>query len=98
MTSTLDLLRLEMLRLVDPVAPSLQNFRKYLDAPEFAGIPGVPWLRRLNGWTRSHTTINLAYEVGWGTFHRSAEQWFGEPNHAQFIMVGFRLNTTGGSS
>lgn len=87
--------RLETLRLVDAVAPSLQNFRKYLDAPEFADIPGVLWLRRLNRWTRTHTTINLAYEVGWGALHRSAEQWFGKPDHAQFIMVAFRLNTTG---
>jgi len=30
---------------------------------------------------------NLAYEVGMGVFHRTLEQWAGDPRRAQFIMI-----------
>ncbi len=79
--------RLIGLRLVDAILPSLQNFRKYLDHPDFGDLPGVSWLRRLNRLVTRSSLANLAYEVGMGVFHRTLEQWAGDPRRAQFIMI-----------
>jgi SAM-dependent methyltransferase len=81
--------RLLKLRLVDAILPSLQNFRKYLNHPDFSGLPGMTRLRRMNHWTTTNWMANAAYEVGMGIFHRTLEQWFGNPTYAQFILVAF---------
>jgi SAM-dependent methyltransferase len=75
------------LSLVDAIIPSLQNFRKYLEHPDFADLPGITKLRWLNRWTGSNRLANAAYEVGMGMFHRTIEQWLGDPKRAQFILV-----------
>lgn len=80
-------IRLTEIRLVDAILPSLQNFRKYLDHHEFGKLPGVARLQRLNRWVTSSHMVNAAYEVGMGMFHRTVEQWLGNPEHAQFIFV-----------
>jgi SAM-dependent methyltransferase len=82
-------LRLKELRLVDAVFPSVLNYRKYLCHPDFAGLRGVATVRRLESWTRRSAAVNAAYEVGMGLFHRTLEQWLGQPRHAQFILVSF---------
>lgn len=79
-----------VLRVVDALVPSLQNYRKYLSHPAFAELPGVTPLRRLNGLTTTNGVANALYEVGMGTFHHTVEQWFGPPQQAQFIMVAFQ--------
>ncbi len=77
----------DRLRLVDAIVPSLLNFRKYLDHPEFDGLPMTAPLRRLDRIERGSRVANAAYEVGMGTFHMTLEQWFGRPERAQFIYV-----------
>jgi SAM-dependent methyltransferase len=81
---------LERISLVDAVVPSLQNYRKYLSHPEFALIEGVSGLRRMDALVGASGIANAAYEVGMGVFHRTLEQWFGQPSRAQFILVAFR--------
>lgn len=82
-------------RLVDAIVPSLQNFRKYLNHPDFSDLPGVSWLRRINRWTTGSRAANAAYEVGMGAFHRTIEQWVGDPERSQFILVSL-VKTVGG--
>jgi SAM-dependent methyltransferase len=77
------------LRLVDALVPSRQNFRKYLAHPDFAELPGMRWLERLDRIGSAHPLANLAYEVGMGTLHLTAERWLGRPAFAQFVMVVF---------
>lgn len=83
--------RVRSLFLVDAIVPSLQNYRKYLSHPDFADFPGVGLVRQLNRITTSYGVANAVYEVGMGAFHQTAEQWFGDPKRAQFIMVTFQL-------
>ncbi len=81
---------LVMCRVVDAIIPSVLYYDKYLDHPGYAELPGLTWTRalsRLNGATRLG---NLAYEFGFGAFHRTLEQWFGDPARANFIHVVFR--------
>jgi SAM-dependent methyltransferase len=76
-------------RLVDALVPSRQSFNKYLDHPAFAGIPGIGRLRavyRLTSWS----LLNVAYEMGMGLLHRTAEQWWADPDKAQFVMLVLR--------
>ncbi len=76
-------------RLVDALVPSRQTFAKYLDHPGFAGISGIGLLRALYRLT-SRPLLNPAYEVGMGLLHRTVEQWWGDPDRAQFAMLVFR--------
>jgi ubiquinone/menaquinone biosynthesis C-methylase UbiE len=82
--------RLESLRLVDALVPSLQNFRKYLNHPGFENLPGVSTLRRLNKWEQRSRLVNFCYEIGMGCFHQTVEQWCGAPTNAQFIIGSWR--------
>ena len=75
--------------LVDAILPSVLNYRRFFDVPELAGLPEVRWSRRLSRWTAASGALNAAYEVAFGAFHLTAEQWFGEPRHAQFMMASF---------
>lgn len=85
--------RITGLRLVDAIIPSLQNFRKYLNHPDFGDLPGISELRRIDKWTRKNRTLTAVYEVGMGIFHRTVEQWMGRPERAQFILVSM-IKTT----
>lgn len=80
-------LRLE--RYVDAVIPSVMYYKKHLEHPGYENLPHVGWTRALDRLNRSSHVGNLAYEVGLGTFHRTAEQWFGRPNTGNFIHVAF---------
>lgn len=75
------------LRLVDAVTPSLLNFRKYFDHPDFGDVPGAAVYRRLERWESRSRVVNAAYEVGMGLFHQTVEQWIGDPRKAQFILI-----------
>lgn len=75
------------LRVVDAILPSLQNYRKYLNHPRFSQIPGVARLQRMNQWQTQSAIANACYEVGMGLFHQTIEQWMGNPERAQFILV-----------
>lgn len=80
--------RVRGLRLVEALVPSRQNFEKYLDHPGFREeLPGFTWLERATRLSRAHPLLNLAYEVGLGSFHFTLEQWLGRPSHAQFVML-----------
>jgi hypothetical protein len=83
------------LRLVDAIIPSLQNFRKYLEHPDFVDLPGVAKLQWFNRWTRSNRLAKAAHEVGMGMFHRTIEQWLGDPKRAQFMLVSMVKTVTG---
>lgn len=82
-------LRLSQRRLVDAILPSALNYRKYLSHPEFAGIPGVARLKRMDEWQAGNPLANAFYEVSMGLFHQTVEQWKGDPERAQFILVQF---------
>jgi SAM-dependent methyltransferase len=76
-------------RLVDAIVPSVQNYRVFFETPELARLPEVAWSRRLSHLAAASKMGNAAYEVGFGAFHHTAEQWFGNPRFAQFILVAF---------
>jgi len=81
--------RLREQSLVDAILPSVLNFRRFFDIPEYADLREIRWPARLSRWTAASSLANLAYEVAFGAFHRTAEQWFGKPEYAQFIHVAF---------
>jgi SAM-dependent methyltransferase len=81
--------RLKTRRLVDAVIPSVMNYRRFFGVPELRDMPELRWSRRFSNWTAANPVANAAYEVGFGAFHRTAEQWFGKPENAQFILVSF---------
>ncbi len=81
--------RRKQCRLVDAVMPSVLNFRRFFDVPGLAELPEIRWSRRFSRWTERSWFANAAYEVGFGAFHRTIEQWFGKPSRAQFILVAF---------
>jgi SAM-dependent methyltransferase len=81
--------RLRSCALVDAVIPSVLNYRRFFDVPELGQLPEVRWSRRFSQWSGKSGVFNAAYEVGFGAFHATAEQWFGNPRHAQFMMVSF---------
>ena len=87
---------LESCRLVDAIVPSVMNYRRFFDTPGLADLGELQWSRRLSNWTAANSIANAAYEVGFGAFHMTAEQWFGKPNFAQFILVAFRKNGASG--
>jgi SAM-dependent methyltransferase len=76
--------------LVDAITPSVLNYRRFFDDPALANLPGLQWPRRFSKWTDRSVAANAAYEVGFGAFHRTIEQWWGKPSHAQFIHVAFK--------
>lgn len=80
---------MRMCRLVDAIIPSVLNFRRTFAIPELTSLPELAWSRRLSKWSASSPIANALYEVGFGAFHRSVEQWFGKPQNAQFILVSF---------
>jgi SAM-dependent methyltransferase len=75
--------------LVDAVVPSVMNYRRFFGVPQLADLPELRWSRRFSNWTQTSGVVNAAYEVGFGAFHRTAEQWFGNPDYAQFMLVAF---------
>jgi SAM-dependent methyltransferase len=81
--------RLRTCMLVDAITPSVLNYRRFFDVPALADLPQVRWPRRFSKWTAASSMVNAAYEIGFGAFHRTLEQWFGNPNYAQFILVAF---------
>jgi ubiquinone/menaquinone biosynthesis C-methylase UbiE len=76
-------------RIVDAIVPSPMYYDKHLDHEGFESLPGVTWSRRLGRLNRSGTIGNAMFEVGFGAFHRTVEQWLGNPNRANFIHVAF---------
>lgn len=89
--------RVTNLRMVDAIIPSMQNYRKYLNHPRFSQIPGVARLERINRWQTGSGIANACYEVGMGLFHQTVEQWMGNPDRAQFILVSFTKTAVGSS-
>lgn len=85
--------RLKECSLVDAIVPSVLNFRRFFDIPGLADLDEIRWPRRFSRWTQQSRIANAAYEVGFGTFHRTVEQWFGKPSHAQFILVAFQKSS-----
>jgi SAM-dependent methyltransferase len=81
--------RIRELRLVDAIVPSVLNIRNLFSHADFANVPELKWSRRFDRWTASSFFVNAGYEVGMGIFHRTFEQWFGNPRNAQFILVAF---------
>ncbi len=81
--------QLKTLRLVDAILPSVMNYRRFFGIPELAELPELKWSREFSKWTAGNIIANAAYEVGFGAFHRTAEQWFGKSENAQFILVSF---------
>lgn len=81
--------KLRRMRMVDAIVPSAHYYGKYLKHDEFGELPGVGWSRALKRLNETTHLGNLAYEFGFGTFHRTFEQWLGQPNHANFIHVAF---------
>jgi SAM-dependent methyltransferase len=81
--------RLRTRRLVDAIVPSVMNYRRFFGVDELAGLPELAWPRRFSHWTAASSTANAAYEVGFGAFHRTVEQWFGKSENAQFMLVSF---------
>jgi SAM-dependent methyltransferase len=79
-------------RLVDAIVPSVMNYRRFFGVPELADLPELAWSRRFSRWTGASSVANAAYEVGFGAFHNTAEQWMGNPRFAQFILVAFTKN------
>lgn len=75
--------------LVDAIKPSVLNYRRFFDVPELANLPELRWPRRFSRLTERSWAANAAYEVGFGAFHRTIEQWYGKPSHAQFVHVVF---------
>ncbi len=75
--------------LVDAIVPSRQSFAKYLDHPDFAGISGIGRLQTFYRFTY-WPLFNVAYEVGMGLLHRTVEQWWADPDKAQFVMLVLR--------
>jgi ubiquinone/menaquinone biosynthesis C-methylase UbiE/uncharacterized protein YbaR (Trm112 family) len=82
-------LRLNKMQLVDAILPSVLNYRTYFDVPDYQNLPEVRWPRMLSRMSAASGIVNAAYEVSMGIFHKSAEQWFGKPERAQFIHVVF---------
>lgn len=82
-------LRRQILRAVDMLVPSVMYYEKYLAHDEYADLPRVAWTRALRRVNGSGTVGNLAYEVGFGAYHRTVEQWLGNKDHANFIHVSF---------
>jgi SAM-dependent methyltransferase len=80
---------LSVCRLVDAVIPSVLNYRRFFCVPELQDLPETAWPRRFSNWTAANRVTNAAYEVGFGAFHRTVEQWFGKPANAQFMLVCF---------
>lgn len=83
-------LRLEVMRLVDAIVPSAMYFDKYLDHDGYRDLPGTGPTRALRRIDAAGPVGNLIYEFGFGTFHRTFEQWFGRPERANFVHVAFR--------
>jgi SAM-dependent methyltransferase len=81
--------RRRVFRVVDAIVPSAMYYLKHLDHPGFEQIRGVGWTRLLSRLNASSHAGNLLYEFGLGAFHRTAEQWFGDPERANFIHVAF---------
>jgi SAM-dependent methyltransferase len=81
--------RLRTRRLVDAIVPSVMNYRRFFGVDELADLPELKWSRTLSHWTAASGVVNAAYEVGFGAFHRTAEQWFGKSENAQFMLVSF---------
>ena len=81
--------KVRVMRMVDAIVPSAHYYGKYLQHDEFGELPGIGWSRRLKHLNESSYLGNLMYEFGFGAFHRTIEQWFGKPNHANFIHVSF---------
>jgi len=82
-------LKLKTRRLVDAIIPSVMNYRCFLGVPKLRDLPEVRWSRRLSDWSGASKVANAGYEIGFGAFHRTAEQWFGKPRYAQFMLVAF---------
>ena len=81
--------RIKTRRLVDAIVPSVMNYRCFFGVPKLRDLSEVRWSHRLSDWSSASKVANAAYEVGFGAFHRTAEQWFGKPRYAQFILVAF---------
>ncbi|HTK46521.1 MAG TPA: methyltransferase domain-containing protein [Gemmatimonadaceae bacterium] len=80
---------LRIMRHVDAIVPSAMYYHKYLEHPGFETLPGLAATRSLARLNRAGAPGNLAYEVGMGLFHRTAEQWFGRSERANFVHVAF---------
>lgn len=80
---------LETRMLVDAIIPSVMNYRRFFGIPELANLPELRWSKQFSQWSAASRVINAAYEVGFGAFHNTAEQWFGKPEYAQFMLVSF---------
>src|SRR5207245_10911132 len=78
--------RLRRRKLVDAIVPSVLSVRTFFNHPDFDDLPGLWWARRFDRWTVGNSVTTAAYEVGMGVFHRTLEQWFGNPANAQFIL------------
>jgi SAM-dependent methyltransferase len=81
--------RLRRRMLVDAIVPSVLSVRTFFNHPDFDDLPGLRWARCFERWTTDNRVTTAAYEVGMGFFHRTLEQWCGNPANAQFILVVF---------
>ncbi len=74
-------------RVVDAVIPSVQNVRTFFDHEDFTDLEGLRVSRTLDRVTARSSLANVSYEVAMGTFHRTVEQWIGQPARAQFLHI-----------
>ncbi len=81
--------RLQIRRIVDAIVPSALYYWKYLDHSGYQDLPGLGWTRALSRLNNVNHLGNLIYEFGFGAFHRTIEQGFGDPARANFIHVAF---------
>lgn len=83
-------LRLAFSRLVGPVVTSVMHYEKYFSHSTYRDLPELRTSRLLKRLNESGRLGNLLYECGFGVFHYTAEQWFGNPARASFLLASFR--------